>query len=293
MKNQTKAYFYALTTVCLWATIASASKLSLRYLTPAKLLLIASVISTTILFLIVLYQRKIKTVFHLLKTEWKTSLSYGVLNPFGYYLVLFKAYELLPAQQAQIINYTWAITISLLSIPLLRQKVTGKQWVAIIVSYAGVLVIATRGELLSLHFDEPLGVALALLSTIIWALYWILNTRDKREPVVGLFLNFCCAVPLITLYVYMTEGFQPVTVHGLVGAAYIGVFEMGVAFVLWLKAMKHTDNTAKIANMIFLAPIASLVLIHYLVGEEIYRSTLVGLVLVITGLGIQATTKPA
>jgi drug/metabolite transporter (DMT)-like permease len=291
MKNQTKAYLYALITVGLWSTIASASKLTLSRLSPAEVLFYASAVSTVVLFFIVIVQKKLKKITTLSKGEWLTSTGFGLLNPFAYYLVLFKAYDMLPAQQAQIINYTWAITLSLLSIPLLGQRVVGRQWLAIGVSYIGVLVIATKGELLTLHFENPFGVGLALFSTVLWSLYWILNTRDKRDPIIGLFLNFVCALPFIALYIHFTEGFRPVAIDGFLGATYIGFFEMGIAFVLWLKAMKYTDNTAKIANLIFIAPFASLVFIHFLVGEEIYRSTLVGLVLVMGGLVIQSSCK--
>jgi drug/metabolite transporter (DMT)-like permease len=128
---------------------------------------------------------------------------------------------------------------------------------------------------------------------VIWSLYWILNTRDKRDPIIGLFLNFICALPFIFLYILLTEGFRPVAIEGVLGAVYIGFFEMGVAFILWLKAMKYTDNTAKIANLIFMAPFASLFFIHFLVGEEIYNSTLAGLVLVMGGLVIQSLVKPS
>jgi drug/metabolite transporter (DMT)-like permease len=293
MKNQTKAYLYALITVGLWSTIASASKLTLSRLTPAEVLLYSSTVSTVVLFFVVFTQKKLQTITSLTRREWLTSLGFGFLNPFAYYLILFKAYDLLPAQQAQIINYTWAITLSLLSIPLLGQRVVGRQWLAIAVSYSGVLVIATQGDPLSLHFDKPLGVALALFSTVIWSLYWILNTRDKRDPIIGLFLNFICALPFIFLYILLTEGFRPVAIEGVLGAVYIGFFEMGVAFILWLKAMKYTDNTAKIANLIFMAPFASLFFIHFLVGEEIYNSTLAGLVLVMGGLVIQSLVKPS
>lgn len=293
MKNQTKAYVYALITVGLWSTIASASKLTLCRLSPAEVLLYASAVSTIVLFFIVIAQKKLNKITTLSRREWLTSIGFGLLNPFAYYLVLFKAYDLLPAQQAQIINYTWAITLSLLSIPLLGQRVVGRQWLAIGVSYIGVLVIATKGDLLTLHFENPLGVGLALFSTVLWAFYWILNTRDKRDPIIGLFLNFVCALPFIALYVFFTEGFRPVALDGFLGAIYIGIFEMGVAFVLWLKAMKYTDNTAKIANLIFIAPFASLFFIHFLVGEEIYSSTLAGLVLVMGGLVIQSLSKPS
>ena len=291
MKNQTKAFLFALITVGLWSTIATASKLTLRHLFPAEVLMYAAGVSTVVLFLIVIAQRKFNKLASLSKQEWGTSIGFGLINPFAYYLVLFKAYDLLPAQQAQIINYTWAITLSLLSIPLLGQKVLGKQWLAILVSYIGVLVIATKGNILALHFENPSGVGLALFSTVLWALYWILNTRDKRDPVIGLFLNFLCALPCIVIYVFFTIGFRTLTPDGLFGAIYIGIFEMGVAFVLWLKAMKYTDNTARIANLIFISPFASLVFIHFFVGEEIYLSTLIGLVLVMGGLIIQALCK--
>lgn len=291
MRRQTKAYCFALVTVGLWSTIASASKLTLSYITPTQLLFFSSLVSLGVLFLIVLVQGKLGQLLRFNKRDIFLSVGFGFLNPFAYYLVLFKAYDMLPAQQAQIINYTWALSLTLLSIPLLKQKVTKKQWWAILTSYAGVLVIATRGRVFSLELENPLGIAYALVSTLIWALYWVLNTKDSRDPVLGLFLNFFFAFPMVAAYLWLTEGFSRIPLQALGGAVYIGVFEMGVAFVLWLHAMKQTDSTAKIANLIFIAPILSLFLIHYLVGEEIYISTLVGLVLVLGGLLLQAFAK--
>ena len=291
MKRQAKSYCYALVTVGLWSTVASASKITLSYLTPTEVLFFSCHVSLVVLFLIILFQGKLG---QLLCYNWRdiiSSVGYGFLNPFAYYLLLFKAYDLLPAQQAQIINYTWALSLTVLSIPLLKQSVSKKQWFAIIMSYSGVFVIATKGRVFSLDFDEPLGIGLALGSTVIWALYWVLNTKDTRDPVLGLFLNFFFALPMIFIYLYFTEGLSLPSAQGLFGALYIGVVEMGVAFVLWLYAMKLTDSTAKIANLIFITPIVSLFLIHYLVGEKIYMSTLVGLVLVIGGLGVQAFVK--
>ena len=291
MTDQKRAYIYALITVALWSTIASASKISLRYLRPAELLFVATLVSIFVLLLILVSQKKIGQLVVLTKKDWVRSFQYGFLNPFLYYLILFKAYDLLPAQQAQIINYTWAITLTLLSIPFLGQKVAKMQWLAIVVSYFGVFVIATRGNLLGMSFDNPRGVVFALASTVIWALYWILNTKDGRDPVIGIFLNFICALPFIILYMLLTEGLRILPIQGVAGAAYIGVCEMAVGFVLWLKAMKYTDNTAKIANLIFIAPFASLVFIYFLVGEKIYPSTYAGLIFVVTGLVIQSFTR--
>jgi drug/metabolite transporter (DMT)-like permease len=287
MTRQRQAYIYALATICLWSTIASACKLSLRFLTPAELLFYATLVSCVVLFSFILIQRRANALLQLSGSDLLFSAKLGFLNPFLYYLILFKAYDLLPAQQAQPLNYTWAITLTLLSIPLLRQRIGKLQILAICISYIGILVISTRGNVLSLHFDSPLGVALALFSTILWALYWIYNTRDHRDPVIGLFLNFCFALPLIGIFVLATVGLRRIEPMGLLGAAYIGFFEMGISYVLWLKAMKLSTNTARIANLIFISPFLSLFFIHFLVGEEILPSTLVGLVCIVIGLILQ------
>ena len=288
MTNQAKAYIFALISVILWSTVASVFKISLRYLTPVELLFYASCFSCCVLFIALILQNKLALLFQADIRVWKTSLLFGLLSPFLYYLILLKAYDLLPAQQAQPLNYTWAITLSLLSVPLLGHRIRILEVAAVLVSYLGVLVISTQGDVFSLRFENPLGVALALGSTVIWALYWIANTRDRRDPVLGLFLNFLCSVPFITIYLLITEGFRVIDFAGVLGAAYIGTFEMGIAFITWLMAMKLTKSTARIANLIFISPFLSLFLIHFLVGERIMISSVVGLLFIVLGLSMQA-----
>ena len=287
MPNQTKAYIFALISVMLWSTVASAFKISLRYLSPVELLFYAACFSCVVLLIALGLQKKLSLLRRIDGSTWRTSLLFGFLSPFLYYLILFKAYDLLPAQQAQPLNYTWAITLSLMSVPLLGHRLKLLEILAVLVSYVGVLVISTQGDIMSLKFENPLGVALALGSTVIWALYWIANTKDKRDPVLGLFLNFLCSLPFIGIYLAATEGFRSVDPIGVLGAAYVGTFEMGIAFISWLMAMKLTRSTARIANLIFISPFLSLVLIHYIVGEEIMISSVVGLIFIVAGLIIQ------
>lgn len=289
MQQQTKAYLLALTAVFSWSTVATATKFSLVWSSPLFLVCYASIVSFFVLFVAVIIQKKLGSFLALRRRDWLRSLFLGALNPFIYYLLLFQAYDLLPAQQCQVINYTWAITMTVLSIFLLKQRVRGVQWLAIAVGYFGVLVIATKGRPWSLHFENPYGVVLALASTVLWAFYWILNAKDKRDPVVGLCANFCCAVVLILSYLLLTEEnvLSQINWQGMVGGAYLGVFEMGLAFLMWLTAMTLTTNTARIAILIFIAPIPSLFFIWLLLEEPIHSSTLVGLGFVLTSLALQ------
>ena len=291
MRDQNKAYLYAVATVLLWSTVASAFKITLRYLDPLQLLLYASLASTSTLALIVIIQGKLRLALSYSKQQYLKSLLLGLLNPCLYYVILFKAYDLLPAQEAQPLNYTWAITLSLLSIPLLKQHIRLQETLAGFVCYAGVLVISTRGNVLDFRLSDPLGVTLALASTIVWALYWIYNTRDDRDAVVGLFLNFTFALPFMFVLCMVFSDLRISSVYGLIGAAYVGLVEMGIAFVFWLIALRLSETTARVANLIFISPFVSLVFIHFLVGEEILPSTPIGLVLIVVGLLIQRTGK--
>ena len=77
------------------------------------------------------------------------------------------------------------------------------------------------------------------------------------------------------------------SIETLLGGLYVGLFEMGIAFVLWMNALRLTDNPLRISSLIFLAPPLSLVLIATVLNETIAGSTLVGLVIILTGLGGQ------
>jgi drug/metabolite transporter (DMT)-like permease len=291
MKQQSKAYLFGLCAVLLWSTVATAFKLSLRHMEPIQLLFYASISSTLVLFLVLVIQGHLTLLRNTPRKALQFSAAMGLLNPALYYWVLFKAYDLLPAQEAQPLNYTWAITLSILAVPLLKQHLRKIDLLAIGVSYFGILVIATHGSPLSLHFSDGFGVSLALGSTLIWSLFWIFNTRSHIEPVVGLFLNFLFALPFIALITWVSTGFMIESIDGLYGAAYVGIFEMGITFVLWLKALRLTDNASKVANLIFLSPILSLFLIHFIVGEDIHWSSGLGLLLIIAGNALQQVGK--
>ncbi|RWS48580.1 EamA family transporter [Arcobacter venerupis] len=291
MNTQKQAYKYALISIFFWSTVATAFKVSLQFLTPIELVLYSSFFSTLILFFVIVYEKKINDVKIHIFSNYKKVFILGLINPFLYYLVLFKAYDLLPAQEAQAINYTWALMLAYLSVIFLKQKLTLKDILAGIICYFGVLIISTKGAPFSLNFSNFDGVFFALLSTVLWSMYWIVNTKHKGDPIVGLFSNFLISLPLIIIYFVLTQPLIIPDVKGVLSAAYVGFFEMGITFLFWLKAMQTATSTAKIANLIFISPFLSLIFIHFIVGEEIFLSTIFGLSIIIIGLILQQSNK--
>ncbi|KIN15144.1 DMT family transporter [Vreelandella titanicae] len=288
MNQDRQAILFGLGAVALWSTVATAFKVALAWMSPLELMWLAALVSWALMGALVIKQGNIATA---LRTGWKTAAWAGLMNPVAYYLVLFAAYDRLPGQEAMALNYTWALAMAFLAVPLLGQRLTRMDIVAGLVAYAGVWVIATRGAILNVSFADPLGVVLALASTLLWALYWLLNARDSRPPLVGQWQNFSVGLPVLTLLLLLGPGYQWHGWPAFGAGVYVGLFEMGVAFILWQLAVHKVSRTAKVSNLIFLSPPVSLLLLFLVVGEPILPSTLIGLVLILLGLGLQQAQK--
>ncbi len=238
-------------------------------------------------FVIIIFQRKLSLVRESFKKYWMISLFCGFLNPFLYYTVLFKAYSLLPAQEAQPLNQTWAIVLAIFSALFLRQKIKGKSIIALFISFTGVLIITTHCDFKKLSLSNPPGVILALGSAFIWALSWIYNLKDDRDEIVKLLSNFVFGLLFIIPLIIISGNFKLPTFSGIFGSIYVGIFEMGITFFFWLKALRLSPSIVRITNLIYFIPFLSLLVINITVGEKISPWTILGLALIVAGNYIQ------
>jgi len=282
-----KSYLFAGLTILFWATIPSAFKIALRHVSFVELLFYSIITTVIILFAILAGQGRIKELFTYSRKQYISSVILGFLNPFLYYLILLKAYSLLPAQVAQPLNFTWPIVLVFLSILILKQKVRPINFIALFISFIGVYLISSEGNPFNLKFAEPLGVFLAVGSSFIWATFWLLNVKDKRDEVAKLFLNFIFALVFIIPVHFSIVGASLPTLEGVLACGYVGAFEMGITFVLWLKALKHARTTANVSNLIYLTPFFALIFINFVLGEKILLTTIIGLIFIVSGIATQ------
>ncbi len=264
----------------MWSTVATAFKLALRDIDFITLLLWASIASTLALLPFAIMDNGLRPPGKDIKSSLIRSALLGFLNPFIYYLILFKAYDLMPGQLVQPINYSWPLILALLSVPFLGQHIGPREFGGILISLSGVIVLSVGGRM---GFDAPiLGIVLAFSSSFLWATYWLINSREKAG-VSRLFYNFLFG----TIYIVLLNaviGFKKPSLLGLMGGIYAGVFEMGLAFVLWTFALRYSENTARTGSLVYLAPFMSLFMFALVLDEPIKWTSGVGLSLVIVGI---------
>ncbi len=290
MQNQRLSYILAGFVILFWGTSATAFKIALKYFSFMQMLFWSSLVATLILFIVLLVQGRFKQVIITTSNQLKWSMFLGFLNPFLYYFVLFQAYDMLPAQVAQPLNYIWPVMLVLFSVPILGQKLTYKNIIALLISFTGVVFISSQGSFAIFSKSNPVGVLLAVSSSLIWAMFWLYNVRDKqRDEVLKLFLNFAVATIISFIVGSFYPGFWKINLNGLLASAYIGAFEMGITFIFWLKALSLTNNTARLGNIIYLVPFVALMFISIVLKETVFWTTILGLFLIIGGIIYQQT----
>lgn len=296
--DERQALATGLLAVLLWSSVATGFKLGLSILTPLQLVLLGSSVSTLIFLLVWLFRsRKMRGTSasqtapsapapH---TSCRTSvlreaLPLAAINPLSYYPLLLTGYERLPAQIAQPLNFTWAIVLALLAVPLLKQPLTRRLLLGICISYAGAVLLVAGGSRAQWFEPDAVGLICIAITTVLWALYWILNTRTSSDPLLMMLLSFALALVPLAALTYWVDGWPALNLQTLAYGLWIGAIEMGFTFLLWQRALRLTRQAARIGQLIFLAPFLGLIPIHYLVGEPILWTSVAGLGVIVCGL---------
>lgn len=275
---------YASLAVLSWSTVATAFKIALKYLSHYEMLLVACLTSLFIFAVLMTVQKKWSAVCRLTVRQFGYLALMGLLNPVAYYLVLFKAYDLLPAQVAQPINYAWPIVLLVLLAMFTGQPIPRKKYIGMSLSLLGVVLISSTGTGGDTSLSVP-GLLLAALSAVLWATYWMLNNKNKDsvDSTVSLFVTFLFGS------LYMSAGTLFVetridTLPGILAGMYVGGFEMGIPFIFFGLAMRKTSNPALINQLCYLSPFLSLFIISFVLGEKIVITTVIGLVMIVLGI---------
>lgn len=284
MTENSKAVAAASLAVLSWSTVAAAFKTALLYYSHYEMLTVAAATASVIFAIAVTLRGAWCQVLSLDLKGWLAVALLGAASPTVYYLVLFGAYDMLPAQVAQPVNYCWPVFLTLMLAALTRKPVRPRLYAGMAVSFVGVAVISLGGGG-SVGPLSTVGIGLAFLSALLWAVYWILNEKLKggTDESVKLFLSFLFG----TLYLWAGTSFVPCDFAvgpGFWSSVYVGAFEMGVPFLFFSYALGHTSNVAAINQMCYVAPFLSLFFISLIVGESIAVSSYVGLVLIVGGV---------
>ncbi len=288
--NNLKASFFVLATAFLWGSVPAISKLLLKNIDEWQILFLGSLFGFLGLLIALLFQKKLGDLFLFLKTFWLRAVLMGFLGVALYNFLLYVALKILPAQEAFIANYLWPILTVIFASAILKERITILGFFGMCVSFFGVVFTLAKGNLTSLTFKNPLGIAVALAAALTYGLFSALEKRNTEDKIISVTAYYLFGTIFSFIGLLIFSSLPSLSVPSVAGLLWIGVFTNGVAFLLWFLALKY-GKTVLVANMIFLTPFLSLFYIALLTEEKILTSSVIGLIFVVAGIILNSLKK--
>lgn len=285
-----KQYFYAFGAIAFWSTTATVSKLLLHSFTTMQVLALSSAIAAVFLLMVNGLKGNLKKLHAYGLRDLLITSGVGLLGTFGYDALLYLGIDRLLASQAMIVNYLWPMMAVVAGCILLKEKMTLRKAIAVVMSFVGVMIVTSNGSLQGFSGSNLEGTLCCVLAAVCYGLFVVLNKRLPYDPMVNMMLYYAQSAVLAFVYVAVLEGMPAVNAAQLPGFLWIGIGCHAIAYVSWALAMKH-GQTAKIANLAYITPFLAMVVAHFVLGEPITVWSLGGLLVIVAGIFLQLKDK--
>ena len=284
-----KAYVYAGISIFCWSTVATTCKILLRELNNFQLLWMNSLIAGLFLLILNICLGNFKKHKDYKVKDYFTMVAIGIPGTIFYYMLYYAGTDILPASQAFIINYLWPIMCVLFACVILKEKLTAKKIIAILISFVGVIVVV-GADIKAFNLQMLSGALYCVLGAVSYGIFTALNQKMNYNKSMTLMVSYFASFIFATI-VNLINGdiFLPLA-DQMLGFVWNGVFTVAIANTLWVTALEK-GNTEKISNLAYITPFLSLVWTFLFLHEKIRWSSILGLVIIIVGILIQLKDK--
>ena len=201
--------------------------------------------------------------------EFPTLVLLGILQTCGFTGLLIWALVYGGAGKTAVLTYTMPFWVMVLAWPLLGEKIRGIQWIAVLASVIGLLLIFDP-----LHLgSDVFSMYLAILSGIFWALAVIIAKKLHRKvPDIDLlsltaWQMLMGSLPLVVLAFIVDAPPIDWTARLFAAITFNAVFCNALAWLLWLYALQRL--AAGVASMTsMLAPLIGVIAAWIQLGEK-------------------------
>ncbi len=294
MKKQYIPYIYAGVTIFMWSTLAVVSKLLLGTFNNFQVLWVSSFFGSVILVILNTATGIIKQLKKFKIKDYLIILLAGLPGTFLYYVFYYAGADILPStSQAFIINYLWPIMSVVFACVINKEEMTLRKGIAIAVSFLGIAVVTAKDLFVPSTATLSvtlLGALMCVLGAVSYGLFTALTDRFNYEKSLMMMVSFV-ATFIITTVINGVKGdlFIP-TGFEILGFIWNGMFVMALASTSWAIAL-HMGDTAKISNLAYITPFASLIWIRLILKEELSIFSVLGLIVIVAGIFIQLKDK--
>jgi drug/metabolite transporter (DMT)-like permease len=266
----------------MWSMVPVVARYGQTSLDNHQFLFWSSLVSFLGLFLLTWIRGEIKLVAAFSLKEWAWIAWLGFLGSYVYYLFLYLGYAQAAGMEVLVFQYTWPLFIALFSLLILREKLTLRKSLALLLGFVGVLLVVTGGDFASVNLSNPGVIVLVALGAASFALFSVLSKFIHRSPMPVVTLYFLTATLASLVSMLIFSDFALPARSEIPSIALNGLLVNGYSYIFWQIAL-NLSEASYLAPFTFITPILSAVLLVVFLGEPFLPVYALALICIIGG----------
>jgi O-acetylserine/cysteine efflux transporter len=204
-----------------------------------------------------------------------------------YFGSLFSGLKGVPSGEACVLVQVEVPLAALLSSWLLKEKIKLTTWLAIFISIIGVIV--------TVGMPQRLGDLTSIGLLMLAAIFWAINTLQMKKvsSLHPFTINGCVCLMAVPQLLILSMIFEPSGLHSIKSApitgwaaiTYMALISTVLCYSLWFYLLRKY-SVAKVTPFYLVSPVAALITSNLVMGEKLAIHTLVGTIILLTGLAL-------
>lgn len=269
---------HAATTIFFWALAFVLTRLALVYFTPLPLGFIRYAVASAALLIVCIVKK--------MKLPAKRDLPWFLASGFTGFFMYMIAFNIgtvdVTAATSSVVVSCAPVMTALFASAVFREKLAARQWIAIAVEFAGILVLTLYGAV----FTANSGTLWLLLAALMISSYNLIQRRLIKTYSALQVTAYSIFIGTIMLAIFSPEAARELRGAPVMPVVYVvllGIFSSAVAYMSWAKAFEKAEKTSDVSNYLFFTPFVTGILGFLLAGEIPDVSTWIGGAFIIAG----------
>lgn len=272
---------YAMITILFWSMAYILTRLTLQYFSAFSLGFLRYLTASCTL-VIVAAAMKMKLPR---KKDIPWFFAAGAMGIFFYMIAFNQGQAAVTAATGSVVIATVPVITALFARFVYREKLAGFQWIAILIEFAGVIVLT----LMNSTFSVNTGLFWLFAAALALSVYNLIQRKLTKEYTALQASTYSIFFGTALLTIFAPGAFRQIPQAPGIQFLYIGILGVcsgAIAYVTWAKAFSKAKQTSQVSNYMFVTPFLASIFGFLLAGEVPDRATLVGGSIILLGVMI-------
>ena len=183
---------------------------------------------------------------------------------------------------------TTPVFMAILSLIFFKERISPLQTVGIILSFLGLLLLVSKGNISSIDFISNKGDLLIIISSVTWSVFSMVNKKITfhYSPIMTTLYMFMFVAVIIAPFTVTTQNIHAamhLSVSGWISILFLGIFCSGAAYAIWAQALSEM-SASRVGAFLYLEPFVTLFGAWVMLNEHITALTIISGLIIIGGV---------